>query len=341
MNKATILFDYDPILYQAASAGEKRTIKVIHKDSGDELEFKTRTEFWGHFKKKAGGYLAEYNAGRTSPRLPREFVIEDVQIAEPIENCISITKSIIKGITEAIGTKKYYGYSGVGKVFREDVSTIIKYKGNRDSLLRPVHLNELKQYLVKHQDCSIIETIEADDKCSMDSFDAYQKWKKTKADKDKLVLAFVDKDYLQCAGHLYNTNTADGICSYEGFGWLKLNDKGDVKGRGRMWLFHQILAGDTSDNYFANSASAVKWADMSSYKLLKDCKNDKEALQALVTGYKMLYPSPKEITGWRGDKIMIDWKYVLQENTTLAFMLRKPEDSIDIAKLLTKLEIET
>lgn len=334
-----LCFDYDPILYTCASVGETRSIKVVHRESGDEYEFNNRTAFWGHWKKKAGGWLAEYNKGRTSPRLPEEFDIIDVQTPEPIENCMHTMKQMIMGIKEAVGASSYYGYSGRGKTFREDVSTIIKYKGNRDGMLRPVHLDDLKEYLIKNHSCKIVEHIEADDACSIDSYEAYQKWKKTKSDKDKLILAYVDKDYLQCAGHIYNMNLQDGIDSYDGFGWLELNAKGEVKGRGRMWLYQQVLAGDTADNYFANSASDMKWGEKSAYKLLKDCKNDKEALQAVVDGYKLLYPQPKKIIGWRGDEIEIDWLYVLRENFTLARMLRKPDDKVDIKDVLDKLEV--
>lgn len=337
----TLLYDYDPILYAAGSVGEKRTIKAVHRESGDEYEFDTRTQFWGRWKAKAGGWLAEYNANRETPRLPEEFDITDIQTPEPLSNCLQIVKNMVSASCEAVGVSSYYGYSGKGKVFREDISTILKYKGNRDKALRPLHLDDLKEYLVKHHACEIIEHIEADDACSIDSYNAYQKWKKTKSDKDKLVLACVDKDYLQCAGHLFNTNTCAPICSYDGFGWLNLNEKGDVKGRGRLWLYHQILSSDDSDNYAANSATTMKWGEKTSYKLLKDCKTDKEAFEALVSGYKTLYPSPKKITGWRGDEIEIDAMYVLQENFNLAKMLRSADEQpTDVKAVLTKLNIE-
>lgn len=336
----TALFDYDPILYAAGSVGEKRTVHVVHEASGDEYDFDTRTSFYGHWKAKAGGWLAEYNTGKDSPRLPEEFTVTDVQTPEPIENCLHTIKMMIKGNVEAVGASSYYGYSGKGKVFREDISTILKYKGNRDNSLRPLHLNDLKDYLVKNHACEIVEIIEADDACSIDSYDAYQLWKTTKSDDDKLILCFVDKDYLGVAGHLYNTNTRDAICSHEGFGWLNLNDKGDVKGRGRVWLYHQVLSADKSDNYAANSASDMKWGDKASYKLLKDCKTDKEALEAMLLGYKTLYPSQKIVKGWRGDDITVDALYMMQENFNLAKMLRSRDEPItDVKKLLTKLEI--
>lgn len=335
-----LVFDFDPILYTAGSVGETRSIKVVHRESGDEYAFANRTAFWGHWKKRAGGWLAEYNATRKNPRLPDEFDVVDVQEPEPIANCIHTIKQMITSHVEGVGASSYYGYSGRGKVFREDVSTVLKYKGNREGMLRPIHLEELKDYLVKHHRCEIVTGIEADDACSIDSYDAYQKWKKTRSDDDKLVLAYVDKDYLQCAGHLWDTNKMDGIDSYDGFGKLYLNEKGDVKGRGRMWLYQQVLNGDSSDNYFANSASTMKWAEKSAYALLKDCKNDKEAFEAMVAGYKTLYPQPKKIIGWRGDEIEIDWLYMLQENFTLAKMLRWKGDSVDVKDVMNKLEVK-
>lgn len=337
---STALFDYDPILYTAGSVGETRTVKIVHRQSGDEYEFDTRTMFWGHWKKKAGGWLGEYNKGSDSPRLPEEFDITDIQVAEPIENCLHTVKRMINATCEAVGTKSYYGYSGKGKVFREDISTILKYKGNRDNLLRPLHLDSLKEYLVKHHNCDIVTKIEADDACSIDSTNAYKKWLKTKSDADKYVLCFVDKDYFQTDGHLYNTNTQDGICSYGGFGWLKPNAKGEIKGRGRMWLFQQVLSLDASDNYCANSASDMRWGEKKAYELLKDSTTDKQAFEALVLGYKTLYPQPKTITGWRGDEIEIDWLYVLQENFNLAKMLRSAdEEPTDVKSVLQKLKV--
>ena len=344
-----LVFDYDPILYECGFIGETRHVKVVHRASGDEYEFPNRTAFYGHWKKKAGGWLAEYNEGRTSPRLADEFDYFDVQVPQPIGQSINTMKSIIQGLTEVCMVDQgYYGYSGKGSSFREELSTVLKYKGNRDGALRPVHLDELKHYLVKHHACKIVTGIEADDACSIDVRDAYQKWLKTKSDKDKLILAYVDKDYLQVDGHLYNTNKQDGIDSHHGFGFLNLvqrtTDGGkpveEVKGRGRMWLYQQVMDGDSSDNYCANSATTMKWGAKSAYNLLAGAKNDKEAFEALVKGYKTLYPAPKKIKGWRGNEIEIDWLYMLQENFTMAMMLRKLGDKIDVKATLDKLGVK-
>jgi hypothetical protein len=339
----TVLFDYDPILYTAGSVGEKRHIKVVHRQSGDEWEFKTRTEFYGHHKQKKGGWLAQWNADKADDlkRSPEDFDITDVQVPEPFSNAAHTVKRIIASVCESVGgSPHYYGYSGKGTVFREDVSTVIKYKGNRENSLRPVLLDELKDYLVMRHRCEIITGIEADDACSIDSYTAWPKYKKSGNDADKLILACVDKDYLQCDAHIINiSNLSAGVDSFSGLGSLWRNEKGDVKGRGRMWLYYQTLYGDHSDNYFAASASGVKWGEVAAFSRLKDAQSDKEAWEALVAGYKFLYPSPKTIIGWRGDPIEVDWLSMLQENFTLARMLRWKNDNVSVVDVLRRLNV--
>lgn len=355
-----VCFDYDPLLYAAASIGEEKSIKVVHKASGREVEFSNRSAFWGHWKTKSGGWLAEANKGRETPWVADDFTIIDQQTPEPIEFCLRTLKTTIESVKEKTGAKVYYGFSGRGKVFREDVSTIVKYKGNRDNVLKPIHLEGLKNYLVKYHNCEIVEMIEADDMCTIHSVAAWKKWEKSQSDNDKLILCAVDKDYYQSAAHILHPFDLGDLNSHDGsFGFLKLDESGKEKkvvGRGRLWLYFQVMNGDDADNYFANSASPMKWAMMSAYKALKNVKNDKEAFEALVKGYKTLYPQPKRIVGWRGYEdqfertkllpnsadfeIDIDWLYVLQENFTLALMLRKLDDKVDVKEVMTKLGVE-
>ena len=98
----------------------------------------------------------------------------------------------------------------------------------------------------------------------------------------------------------------------------------EVKGYGRQWFYFQ-LAGDSADSYKANCFSDLDFGDKSMYKVLKDCKNDKESLQAVSEAFQLMYPEPKIVTGWRGNDFEIDWKYVLNEMWSMAHMLRKPE----------------
>ena len=64
-----------------------------------------------------------------------------------------------------------------------------------------------------------------------------------------------------------------------------------------------------------------------------------EAWKAIETIFKKLYPEPKEVVGWRGDSIAIDWQYVLNECFDMARMLRFENDVVvatDVLKLFNK-----
>ena len=115
---------------------------------------------------------------------------------------------------------------------------------------------------------------------------------------DNILLA-AEKDFYSCPVKYYNATAKVGIINCDCFGKLALNDKKEVKGYGRLHLYYQVCAGDKSDNYCANAASDVKWGEMSAYNALKDCKNDKEAWLAVEKVFKLLYPEPKQFTGWR------------------------------------------
>ena len=158
-------------------------------------------------------------------------------------------------------------------------------------------------------------------------------------DKSKTVVA-VDKDYLGTDVLLFNPNKYDqGVIDCGGYGGLWLDNKGAVTGKGRAFLYYQTLSQDDSDNYAANSASDVKWGSKSAYKALKDCTDDKEALQAIADSYQLLYPETKLFKGWRGDEFEIDWKYVFNENWDMARMLRWEGDFIVGTDVLERLEV--
>ena len=85
--------------------------------------------------------------------------------------------------------------------------------------------------------------------------------------------------------------------------------------------------------------SDVKWGEMSAYKALVDCKNDKELFEAAIGVFKHLYPETKVVKGWRGDDITIDWLYVMQECLDMCHMLRFDSDRIYLPDVFDKLGI--
>lgn len=336
----TAIIDADVIKYAASNKGQKTSIIVTHP-IGIHEEFKTKTDFWGHHLKKAGGWLADYNKDRDSPLLPSEFTIEDVIVPEPIENVLHTVKLMYKGMHECIGATTHKGFIGKGDCFRVERSTLLKYKDCRP-LPKPFYFDEVTEYLERRLKCDVVTEEEADERIVQECYKRPQ-----------CVAVGQDKDYYAQPVRFFNVNKPDeGIVNCDTFGklWLetktfKRKDKEVqeevVRGLGRMFLYYQTMSSDDIDNYAANCFSDKRWGSKSAYKLLSPCQNDKQALLALVEGFKTLYPEHKTVIGWRGNEIQIDWLYVMQECFTMARMRRfKGESEVILTDVFDRLGIE-
>lgn len=362
-----LVFDIDFIIFQAVSVAEERFITALHKPSGRTFEFGNKTELYGHYKKKEGGWIAEENKKNGNDF----YKVEDFEVVEcqrprhfkysgkigtldefgkirtkevepytvsPWVGAKNILDNKVKEICEKLGTNNYVCYTGKGKTFREDIATLWKYKGNRDDMLRPLLLDKMKDYVVKRHNGILVKDIEADDAYSIAVIEGHNNWKQGG---EKVIGIAEDKDSKQTNGWHFNPNKDDAPRLVEGFGKLVINSKDEVDGSGRMWLAFQTMNGDTSDNYKANCFSDIKWGDKAAYNQLKDATNDKELFQALVDGYKKLYPEKKTVIGWSGKEIEIDWLYVLTECFNLAKMMRTYNEKPTVVKdVLDKLKIE-
>jgi hypothetical protein len=247
-------------------------------------------------------------------------------------NIFHSAKTVILNDLKNLKTDNYEAYIGKSGRMREDISTLMKYKGNRDNILKPTLLEEVTEYIGNAFDAEEVTQIETDDKVVMRAY------------KDpKAVVMGVDKDFYGQPVKFFNVNhPEDGIIDCDCFGELKEYDskKSKAIGYGRIFLYWQILAGDSSDNYKANCFSDIKYAGSGAFKDLKDCKNDKEALEKVIEVFKRLYPEPKVITGWRGNDFLIDWLYVAREQFKMAAMLRFVGDARTIDTEFEKYGVE-
>ena len=326
-----VIIDTDGIAFTCAAAGEKRSIVVTHKNTLEQWAFSNRTEFWGTKRSKDGGKLADMNILRDSPYTWEEFTITDIQTVDPIENILHSTKLTFNRWLGALQTKKYKAFLGGENNFRVERSTLLKYKGDRDQMIKPVSLPQVQEYLISKFKAEVVHGIEADDAVIIEAFGKM----------DHVVQTF-DKDAYGCPVLILNmTRQDEGIVNGNQFGSLWLNEKKEVRGIGRMFLYWQTLNGDSSDQYKANCFSDLKWADMAAYNHLKDATNDKEALEKIVSGFKLLYPEPKKVIGWKGSEIEIDYLYVAQEMFTMARMKKKvDEPEILLTDVFNKLGVE-
>lgn len=351
------VFDIDFILFAAASVAEEQFITAKHLTTGKVMEFDNVTQLWGHHKKKEGGWIALQNelSGEvvykpeefevTQCHRPRPFRVkgEDGKpdtFLSPLEGAKQYVTEKINAICSKLMVEGYFGYTGKGKVFRHDIATLLPYKGNREDMLTPFVLDELKQWAVDNHNIQWVEGIEADDAVSIATVEGYKKWKSNgKQDEDILIAVAVDKDSKATEGWHFNPNKDKTPRLVEGFGRLWLDDKGEPDGFGRIWLYWQILHGDSTDGYLANCFSDKKYAGKGAYIDLKDCKTDKEAFQVMVDKFKWMYPEKKTIKTFLG-KIEIDAMYIFQEMANMAMMLRFDGDKIDVRKVCLKLGVK-
>lgn len=321
MTKTIVVIDADILAYRAAAANETRSIKATHKTDEHEIVCPHRTAFKAQIK---GAFE------------PEEFNVVDVQTPEDISHAIQTMKTRIQKLKEDCNADEVELYLGGKNNFRDLLPLPTQYKFGRSDTIRPVQLKECRDYLIKYQGAVVVDGYEADDKLSMRCTDGLNQGV-------KIIAATLDGDANGVAGWLYNWNKHTEPFLIEGFGEITLNDKrNDFDGYGRKFFYAQWVYGDWgTDKFKPVDLVGKSFGVVSMYDLLKDCKNDKEAVQAVYNQYKIWYPTePIKYTAWDGTE---------QEKTLFEFMdmyaaachmLRFEGDKICTKKLLDKLKIE-
>lgn len=325
------VIDGSLLAFRASAAGEKRTIVATHRGSQRKRAFDNRTAL------KA--FIKELNLDRQTNQgfNVTDFIIEDVIDAPEEKIAFHTVKEMIKYILNMCNATEYRIFIDEGPTTRDKIATVEKYKGNRDGKVKPTNLQAVKDYLVMYHKAGMVTEIEVDDLLAIYG---YEGWKLTQQGSDRKIIACTfDKDHLACNSWMFDFRKKDGQplmkkpVLNQGFGELYETQKG-VKGFGRMFLYHQWLAGDTADNYKPSKLSKKRFGEKSSYKILKDLKTDKECLQAVVVQYKEWYPEPVEYTTWDGKEITKSWLELMQEYFLMAHMNRWEGDEPDVKEML-------
>lgn len=331
--KSFVVIDLDYLCFKVASVLEERCINVFSEDTLIG-KYKNRTEF------------------KKSDQFSEEYTIEDCQSLKNDykTTMVFLLRKLTEDIKKATDTQEVVLAAGGTENFRDSIPSPQKYKGHRDSVLRPLALKECKDYATNNYITVEGEGMEADDVISMFQFRSYY-------DKEyKIVVAAVDKDALQTHGYLYNPETSKGMAKsevtlIEGLGEISLKEvskKRKAVFHGRKTLYFQLLHGDMTDNYdpsalhkklIGSTVKAPVLTDLKAYNILKDCKTDKECLQAIHDVYLKWYKDIKGWEDWQGNWIEGDYLDLMQCYWDYCFMTRFPGDKVNVRELLTKMEI--
>ncbi len=315
MTERVLIIDADLIAYQYAAANEKRTVNVKHLKSGKEKIFKTRTELKTLLKEKN----IEFK--------PEDYEIEDVQTAASIRFALRNVKSVIQRLTDHTWADRVELYLGTGKTFRHALALPTPYKDNRDDLIKPLQLVDVRRYMqVKHR-AQLIKGIETDDMITIRAYEELAKG-------NYPIICSADKDAQQSQGvevlNFGQEQWQGKVIPTVGSLWKVVIGKGpatDIKGDGLKFLAYQTLAGDKADTYCGYKLSNAKYGPAKAFKALETAKTEQEVLQILIDEFKRLYPEPFSYTDCHGvEHTEVDWFDMLQLYWTCAYMKRSVDD---------------
>jgi hypothetical protein len=343
LSEDILVFDADSIAYKAAAANETKTISTQHIEKGVIEHWDNRTAFRAFLK--------------DTPHTEDMYTITDVQEARHSSYGKSLIREMIKGHQTRLGITSNEIYIGGENNFRDFIPLPMthvatcgkwagqsklggKYKENRDGTIRPLQLKELRSYMIGELQAIVVNDQEVDDMSSIRAYDGHLA-------KARIIQVTEDKDALQCTGWLFNPQKMTKPIYIKGFGELHKEGKG-IKGTGRMWLYYQALYGDSVDNYHGcdlwkiqqdKSGKSVTFGEVAAFNILKDAKNDKEAMTAVYNQYKLWYPEPVVYMDHMGQMQNKDAVEIMQMYFDCAFMRRWKDDRIIVSDLLDKLGI--
>jgi len=183
--------------------------------------------------------------------------------AEPKSHVLHLVKNLLERVEDATQANEMRIFLSGGSNFRDSVATIRPYKGTRPDR-KPVHYDNIRNYMIDHWGAEVITGMEADDALAINQT-------------DDSVICTIDKDLDMVEGWHYNYNT-DRLY--------------DVSPYGAAYSFYrQMLTGDTTDNIPGVPKIGKKTAD----KLLADCKTEEDMFWQVMEAYEYSsYEKPYE-----------------------------------------------
>lgn len=178
-----------------------------------------------------------------------------VDSSEYLAFALGNTKSVMDELCSRFNGERVETYLTGSGNFREQVATLLPYKGNRDPLNKPKYYKEIKEYLLDRWQANLIHGREADDALGCRQWSA----------KDKsTIICSIDKDLDMIPGHHYNFVKNEYY--YVRKPWA------DTR------IFHQMLVGDRTDNI----PGITKIGDKRAMDLYESVGGDLERFRQIV-----------------------------------------------------------
>ncbi len=145
---------------------------------------------------------------------------------EPLAHCLSTVKKMIQRIVDKTEATEHKLFLTGSNNYRKEVATIAEYKGNRKDAAKPVHLEEIRKYLIEKHNAIVVDDMEADDALGIEA--------SLVEEETTYVLASIDKDLDMIPCWHYNWRKDE---AYE------MSDPEALR-----FFYTQLLTGDSTDN---------------------------------------------------------------------------------------------
>jgi len=319
--KTVAVIDGDIVAYRCAAANETRSIVATHKVTGQSQSFPHRTAWRAQIQ---GLYEED------------EFTVVDIQTPDEINKAFHGINTTIKSLKEACGAISREIYLSGKDNFRDSLPLpVIQYKGNRAEMIRPVQLKECRKYL-QDSGAKIIDGREVDDMLAQRCWEG-------KRDGHKNIACTIDGDQHGVEGWMYNWTKMNEPKLIQGLGDIYPHEsiKNDFNGYGRKFFYAQWIFGDPVDKFKPCQIAGKKFGVVGLFKILADCKTDKECVQAVYDQYKRWIPDGvityKAWDGTEHTKTIIE---VMDMYAACAHMKRWEDDVFNTEALLDKLGVK-
>ena len=228
----------------------------------------------------------------------------------------------IKSIVEAAGATSWVGYlTDSASNFRNDVATILPYKGNRSGTEKPARWAMLRQYLLDTypDNVTLVSGMEADDQLAIDQYKNLHISQDLPADHPDFqatIISTIDKDLKQVPGWHYN--------------WQHDEVSYVTRTEGLRFFYQQLLTGDMTDNikglYGVGPKSTL-------VKKLDDMETEEAMFDHVFSAYEDRFGSyAKQFIIENGRLLWMmthsydDWSEVAEDLIHIKYLKEKQED---------------
>jgi len=246
---------------------------------------------------------------------PREA--KGTEEAQPLKS-FDFVKEVFDGrvadILKATQASSYTLYiTGKGN-FRFDIAVTQPYKDRGTE--KPYHYHNLMAYITGHENCRVIEGMEADDAMAIDQDLAGEDvgfGLELDPQKCDTVICTRDKDLRMVPGWHYGWECGNQpeyrMTFIDPVGWIELSkDRKKIKGGGLKFFWSQMLTGDRVDNIPGLHGTGP----VAAYDALNWCNTEEEMFMAVKALYEMSFPD--------------NWREYMLEQGRLLWMVRELDE---------------